>query len=39
MAELNSSPENLKVQLVMSPGWWGDNGPQAQEMMDNLIAK
>jgi putative spermidine/putrescine transport system substrate-binding protein len=34
---LNSSPENMKLQLVLDPTWWGDNRQAAQARWDAMM--
>lgn len=37
--ELNSSPDNVKRQVVLNPTWWADNAAKAQEAFNNMIAR
>jgi putative spermidine/putrescine transport system substrate-binding protein len=36
---LNSSPENLKKQVVVDAKWWGENGAELQERWDSFTQK
>ena len=38
-ALLNSSPENLKKQVVVDAQWWGENGAELQERWDSFTQK
>ncbi|MDY0884435.1 ABC transporter substrate-binding protein [Dongia soli] len=37
MPSINSSPENMKHQILLDPVFWGEHQVEAQEQFDNLI--
>jgi putative spermidine/putrescine transport system substrate-binding protein len=39
MKTLNTSPENLKKQVLLNGDWWGEHGGEAQEAWNNFMAK